>query len=227
MWCTQRASSAEVALSGWARHAKERELMRHRRLARAAAGLIAGTATIGLLALPAAAGTVNMDLVDGFVQLNDDIDDPITALSLLTNCTAPTYVGSATGTLPSGNISVTMSADVAVTGGRMTFNALVTGTYSGTAVTYTAGSATVVLRAATGCTVTTTSACTISSGTLTGFGTVDIVPPVVPLYLTVHAFDQLGDTTVTGTATACGALLAANGGRTTISGTSGEAVFEQ
>jgi hypothetical protein len=208
--------------------------MRHRALTRTAISLIAGAATIGLLSFPAAANTVSVTITAGAITIyntsGDPIDNPFNLAGTGTVCSTPTGTLTASGTATAGTISVSLASDRSLTIGATSFRAQLTLTATGAYgprpdpwVTL-GGSVTVAARRVTGagsCTyLSTAGTCTVTASSIAATGT--LVATALPTVVTGDVLASSGDnlpagdlgfeTSVSGSAGDCAALLAADDG---------------
>jgi hypothetical protein len=206
--------------------------MRKRFPVRTTVGLVACVATIALLSLPTSAGQVTLPLFGWTANLHNADSDAVVTVPLGDNvgtvCSAATHViTTSTGSTTSGTITVTMSSNRTLVFGTTTRNVAMTGSWSGTwtktsattsAVT-SSGSITLVLRPATGCTLS-TGVCTVTIGNISGVATLNSADPpnitTTDSLVFSSASNSLGDDIVTGTASNCGVFIAANDGHATL-----------
>jgi hypothetical protein len=201
----------------------------------AALGLGLGLSTVAL------GGCLGVDGVTaGTVTVYNPDEEAILSFALgeeQEECAAPSTSASATSTgATTGTITATATSDQSspipatstTSFWRVQLTTSVSGTYTGngTAISLT-GSATVVFRrviASGSCTVSGTGTCTLSTTfPLTGATSPASLPTFAGTTTVLNGIGTTGDITVSGTATACGVLVGANGGSISISGLTFEA----
>jgi hypothetical protein len=219
--------------------------MRHR-LGKGVVGIVAGFATIGLLSLPAAANTKNIEFVNltgttpGNITVFNADDEPVTTMALpgtagltcSTNSTTSTAMDIfLSGTATTGVISIYMTnrcgAFVSGTNQFCSYlTAVINGTYTATK-SYTSsslGTVAVVLKKNTGtthnCHSVTTTNCTL---TMTGLSVSGIIGSIGALptlansdVATMAGSSPNGSLLVSGTASACGLFIGGNNGSASI-----------